>query len=663
MSLTRITRGMLDTGAVIVPDNISATGTPNNKTYLRGDGVWDDSPAKISDQQLYTTSSVRFSAMSITNTLTVQSVVANIITTTNLVAVSASIQGMGVDNLIATNFTAINPLRALSITNTLTVAMITATNISVGNLRPQIITFSDGSTLASSTGMTPLWENIQHRDGPSGPTSISLGQNTSSPPTGSVVIGPYSSAGDANAVAIGQTAVAAKYGSIAIGHLAGVADNSASSFNSGISIGFRAVSYGDDIAIGDHAGVRTTQYLNPSNTISIGNYAGYGPHGHPVNDSIVIGNQAGRNYVETNSIILNATGNILNSNSSGFYVKPIRNASSGYGIFYDPSTGELTYSTGGGGGGNPFNQSLNTSDSVQFNRVTTSLIVADGTYINTATILTTATIGTVVAGGLNLTSLTNSTSSYVLYFNNTTRQVSYGPAPTGSGGGGNPFDQSLNTSDSPQFQNSRIVNNVSIGPNNRNSDIGPASYLFVDNIENNTAVPLHIGSLNGGVLIKGNLSPWQLSPESPNYYSLGTPSNPWGHLYVSNQSISFVNTETNTTSTLSLQTGTIYIDDQPLVNQSVTSTSAPTFAAVTATTAITINNYTFPAEDGSSGHVVATDGAGQLGFYASTFMTWMNFDGGSAATIFSIADPSIEGGSANSVYQGFNVDAGSSAYA
>jgi hypothetical protein len=653
---------MLAPGAVVVPDNLYATGTPDNTTFLRGDGVWDSGPAKISDQQLYTTSSVRFSVLTITNTLTVSRIVGISITATQITSAGIIATNLTATNITANNLTVINPLTALTITNTLTVATITATNISVSNLRPQTITFSDGSTLASSTGMTPLWENILHKNGPSGPSSISLGQNTNSGPAGSVVIGPNSSAGDTNAIAIGETAVAAKYGTIAIGHLAGVADNSASSINSGISIGYRSVSYGDDIAIGDHAGIRTTFYNNPSNTIAIGNYAGYGPHDHPVNDSIVIGNQAGKNYVETNSIILNASGSILNSNSSGFYVKPIRNASSGYGIYYDPSTGELTYSTSGGGGGNPFNQSLNTTDAVQFNRVTTNLIVANGTYISTATILNTATIGTVVAGKLSLTSLTNSTSSSVLYYDNTTKQVSYGPAPTG-GGGGNPFNQSLNTTDNTQFQNTRIVNNVSIGPNNRNSDIEDSSYLFVNHIVNNTAIPLTIQGDNGGVLIKGNLSPWQLTPQYPQYYTLGTSSNPWGHLYVGNRSISFINTETNTTSTLSLQTGTIYINDQPLVDQSVTSTSAPTFAAMTATTTITINNYTFPAEDGAQGHVVATDGAGQLGFYASTFMTWMNFDGGSAATIFSIADPGIEGGSANSIYQGFNVDAGSSAYA
>jgi hypothetical protein len=72
MSLTKIQRGMLGTGAVIVPENIFTTaGTPTSSTFLAGDGTWK--LAVTTDQALYTSSSVTFSQLSITNDLTAYS--------------------------------------------------------------------------------------------------------------------------------------------------------------------------------------------------------------------------------------------------------------------------------------------------------------------------------------------------------------------------------------------------------------------------------------------------------------------------------------------------------------------------------------------------------------------------------------------------------------
>ena len=74
-----------------------------------------------------------------------------------------------------------------------------------------------------------------------------------------------------------------------------------------------------------------------SNSIAIGTYA----YSNGI-QSIGIGSYA---YANTgNSIVLNATGGVLSSVNSGFFVKPIRtDAYNTNIIFYNSSSGELTY--------------------------------------------------------------------------------------------------------------------------------------------------------------------------------------------------------------------------------------------------------------------------------------------------------------------------------
>jgi hypothetical protein len=101
--------------------------------------------------------------------------------------------------------------------------------------------------------------------------------------------------------------------------------------------------------------------------------------------SIAIGNQAGSSPSFTvtnasNSIIINASGNQLNSSQSGFYVNPVRNTTSTEILYYDTTTKEITYGTGSGVSGNPFNQTLNTTSNVIFNSVVTQDVVSAGGY-------------------------------------------------------------------------------------------------------------------------------------------------------------------------------------------------------------------------------------------------------------------------------------------
>jgi len=114
------------------------------------------------------------------------------------------------------------------------------------------------------------------------------------------------------------------------------------------------------IAIGTDAGYTTQD----SNAISIGYRAGYeqqstnaiaiGTNAGNFNqgpNSIAIGTLAGSNNQHQNTIIINATGQPLNASatdpnaySNAFYVKPIRSNSAVNLLYYDPTTGEVTYS-------------------------------------------------------------------------------------------------------------------------------------------------------------------------------------------------------------------------------------------------------------------------------------------------------------------------------
>jgi hypothetical protein len=90
------------------------------------------------------------------------------------------------------------------------------------------------------------------------------------------------------------------------------------------------------IAIGKNAG------SNQTLSIAIGKEAGMNGQGL---DSVAIGNLAGKGSAQpANSIIINASGNSLESKSSNsFYVKPIRQSDGNSILNYDTNSGEITY--------------------------------------------------------------------------------------------------------------------------------------------------------------------------------------------------------------------------------------------------------------------------------------------------------------------------------
>jgi hypothetical protein len=127
-------------------------------------------------------------------------------------------------------------------------------------------------------------------------------------------------------------------------------DYLAVAFGSGagtISQGFFAVAVGSGagyngqgnaaVAIGSDAG-STSQGLN---AVAVGAGAGY--TGQGIN-AVAIGIQAGYTNQAANSIILNATGTTLNQTTANtFTVKPVRQDETADAMYYNSSTGEITY--------------------------------------------------------------------------------------------------------------------------------------------------------------------------------------------------------------------------------------------------------------------------------------------------------------------------------
>jgi len=104
---------------------------------------------------------------------------------------------------------------------------------------------------------------------------------------------------------------------------------------------------GESIAIGYQAG-RDRQNKR---AIAIGYQAGFRFQGYA---SIAIGSYAGYTSQASNSIVINATDMSLNAtNANALYIAPIRQSYQNKLLYYDTSTNEVTYESGGGGGSLP----------------------------------------------------------------------------------------------------------------------------------------------------------------------------------------------------------------------------------------------------------------------------------------------------------------------
>jgi len=143
---------------------------------------------------------------------------------------------------------------------------------------------------------------------------------------------------NARAVAIGFNTANLNQGDSAVAVGRGSGQNTQG--NSAVAIGWSAAGNNQSanaIAIGTVAG-NTLQGLN---SIAIGMSSGRISQG---SNSVAIGMNAGYNNQANNSIILNATGaNLDFTTANSFVVKPVRNILTGNAMFYDTTTGEISY--------------------------------------------------------------------------------------------------------------------------------------------------------------------------------------------------------------------------------------------------------------------------------------------------------------------------------
>jgi hypothetical protein len=229
-----------------------------------------------------------------------------------------------------------------------------------------------------------------------------------------------------NAVAVGlyagQTTQATN--AVAVGRVAGYTGQGASA-----------------VAVGNSAGY-TTQ---GQNAVALGNNSGLTAQGA---SSIAVGALAGQTNQHANSTILNATGLALNSDgASRFYVKPVRSLidPSLPRLSYNATTGEICYGDSTTTAFLPMTlDKVNNRVGINNTTPTTALDVTGTiTATNLAGTLTTAaqpnitSVGTLgslsvsgaaSAGTLSLQSISNTSTSNVLYYDTTSKAVSYGAA-------------------------------------------------------------------------------------------------------------------------------------------------------------------------------------------------------------------------------------------
>jgi hypothetical protein len=184
-----------------------------------------------------------------------------------------------------------------------------------------VLSATASNNASSITGTLPV------ANGGTGTTTIAgiksiLGLNTTN-----VAIGDQSgqTSQAAGGVGVGAGAGANNQGgsAVAIGYVAGYNNQGASS-----------------IAIGPNA----AQAGQGAQAVAVGFAAGQNGQGA---NAVAIGTFAGQSGQAANSIAINASGTStpLNPANAGFYVDPIRNASSSNSLFYDATTKEITYGT------------------------------------------------------------------------------------------------------------------------------------------------------------------------------------------------------------------------------------------------------------------------------------------------------------------------------
>lgn len=229
----------------------------------------------------------------------------------------------------------------------------------------------------------------------------------------------------AGAVAIGSTAGNSSQGigAVAVGNRSGVTSQSTLTVAVGsqageISQGIQATAVGSGagnynqsagtVAIGTNAGA-AYQGLR---AVAVGSLAGSLNQGEY---AVALGNFAGGTDQANNSIIINATGSSLDQTTPNtFTVKPIRSASTGNVLYYNTSSGEITYEAGSFVYGNTEVQAyLQELSSINFTASPASISGVQNMVMNTANVTS-----SLIAGSITATSnITQQSAYYETYAN------------------------------------------------------------------------------------------------------------------------------------------------------------------------------------------------------------------------------------------------------
>ena len=177
-----------------------------------------------------------------------------------------------------------------------------------------------------------------------GPAAFAMGNSAGRVNQGSGSIAIGWNAGYSNQISSG-TAIGRNAGSISQGQQAtaiGAFSGNSNQGTNSVAVGFQAgrtTQGAQSVALGSQAGANAMG----NNSVAIGFNAGNNQMGA---NSVAIGFAAGRTTQAVNSIILNATGANLNQTTANtFTVKPVRNLIQSNAVFYNSSTGEISYDT------------------------------------------------------------------------------------------------------------------------------------------------------------------------------------------------------------------------------------------------------------------------------------------------------------------------------
>jgi len=217
------------------------------------------------------------------------------------------------------------------------------TVVAVETVNPSI-NYANGQPYGGSSGGNTDWANIGNINNQYGPSNIAVGANAGSNVQGanSIAVGYYAGNNTQHeaAIAIGQFAGQDTQGNSAVGLGKWAGQEGQHDYAVAIGVAAGAFIQGNSaIAIGDNSGHTGQNSL----AISIGQQAGYNFQGA---NAIAIGAHAGDYKQGNNSIILNATGNIVDQQTDNtFTVAPVRNDTGNTvnALYYNTDTFELTY--------------------------------------------------------------------------------------------------------------------------------------------------------------------------------------------------------------------------------------------------------------------------------------------------------------------------------